>query len=232
MKNSVQEFYNKAYQNDQPSPTKPSLYQSILERTLGRFMVDRYKLTYQILPGGDTILDLGCGGDLTVIPLWNKYREVYGVDISETCIKRMQKQFGNRPGIHLAVADVNERLNFEDASFDTIVAVASLEHIFDPYHVMKECYRVLKPRGHLIVAVPNVAWLGNRVRLLLGKLPVTSDGEGWDGGHLHYFTKDSLKRLFQQEGFGVTRVVYGGPSKRSWGALLSQVILILGVKLE
>jgi len=204
----VREFYERIYQDDKPNQPKPSLYTSILERTLGRFGVNRYELTYQVLPGGNSILDIGCGEDLTLMPLWNKYREIYGIDISKPRIERMQKQFGNNPSIHLSVEDVNNRLSFEDASFDTITAIAVLEHIFDPYHFMKECHRLLKPGGQLIVHVPNVALLGNRARLLIGKLPVTSGTEGdYAAGHLHYFTKASLKKLFQEEGFKVTKIV-------------------------
>lgn len=226
----VKEFYENMYRDDKPNRPKPSLYSRILEHTLGKLIVDRYKHTYPVLPGGDSILDIGCGEDLTLMPLWNKYREVYGIDISEPRIKRLQKQFGDNPAIHLSVEDVNDKLSFRDASFDTIMAIAVLEHIFDPYHFMKECYRLLKPGGHLIVHVPNIAWLGNRLRLLMGILPVTSTGEGWDGGHLHYFTVASLRKLFQEEGFEITKIAYGGPSRRFWGSLLSELFLIAGTR--
>lgn len=228
----VGEFYERTYQEDRPNLPKPSLYSRIMERLLGRFILDRYKLTYQAIPEGESILDIGCGGDLTIMPLWEKYKTVYGIDISKTIIERTQKEFGDKPGIHLAVGDINEYINLPGESFDTIIAVAVMEHIFDPYHLMKECHRMLKTEGLLIVAVPNIAWLGNRVRLLLGILPVTSTGEGWDGGHLHYFTRGSLKKLFQQEGFNVSKILWGGPSRKFWGSLLSQDILVAGKKIK
>lgn len=194
-------------------------------------MINRYELVFRVLPGGDSILDIGCGEDLTVMPLRNKYREVWGIDVSKPRIDRMQKQFGHDPGVHLSVADVNEKLAFKDASFDAIISIAVLEHIFDPYHLVKESYRLLKPGGILAIHVPNVAWLGNRLRLLCGRLPVTSGAEGgWDGGHLHYFTTGSLKKLFLEEGFKVIKTDYGGPSRKFWGSLLSVEVLIVGRK--
>lgn len=106
----VKESYEKMYRRDRrdrPNQPKPSLYTSILERMVGRFGVNRYELTYQALPGGNSILDIGCGEDLTLMPLWNKYREIYGIDISKPRIDCMQEQFGNKAGIHLRVEDVN-----------------------------------------------------------------------------------------------------------------------------
>lgn len=56
---SVKEFYEKMYGDDKTSPAKRSLYSSILDSLLRRFGIDRYRLTYQFLPGGDFILDIG-----------------------------------------------------------------------------------------------------------------------------------------------------------------------------
>ena len=233
---SVQDFYDDMYRHDKPNKPRFSLYTSVLNRMLARFGVDRYRLTYQLLPGGDSVLDVGCGEDLTLMPLRSKYREVYGIDISKTRIERMQERFGHDPGIHLSVGDVNSRLSFADASFDAIIAIAILEHIFDPYHFMRECYRLLKTGGCLIVYVPNVAVLGNRIRLLMGKFPVTSNEEGWDGGHLHYFTRASLKKLFLDDGFKVAKITSGGilaTLGRPWSLLsplLDGDIIMVGIK--
>jgi SAM-dependent methyltransferase len=177
----VQEFYERMYGDNRPNPPKPSLYTSFLNRLLARWGWDRYQMTYRLLPGGESVLDIGCGDDLARIPLREKYQQVYGMDISRPRIDRMQKQFGHDPNIHLIVGDVNDRLSFADASFDAVVAIAIMEHAFDPYHITRESYRLLKRGGCFIVCVPNVALLGNRIRLLLGRCPVTSGEEGWDG---------------------------------------------------
>jgi hypothetical protein len=71
----------------------------------------------------------------------------------------------------------------------------------------------------------------NRLRLSGGKLPVTSRASGWDGGHLHYFTRSSLKQLLEKEGFSVMKITSGGVFRKIrnlWGSLLSSDILIVG----
>lgn len=100
---------------------------------------------------------------------------------------------------------------FPDGFFDGVTLLAVLEHVFDPYAVIREVHRVLRPGGELVVDVPNVASFTNRIRILFGRLPVTSADPGWDGGHLHYFTKHALDRFLFNEGFDIlARKTSGG----------------------
>lgn len=225
----VKEFYEKMYgDNRTDKPKQPFLY-----RKLRRFELHRTDLTFENIPGGERVLEIGCGDGELLFKLKNKYQEVWGIDIAKPRIDRIKRKVEREVGVHVRVEDVNQRLDFEDAYFDTIVASAVLEHLFDPYLIMRECHRLLCFKGTLIVYVPNVAYLPNRIRLLFGKLPVTSEEAGWDGGHLPYFTRMSLKRLFQDEGFEVVKVTTGGifaRPRRIWGSLLCGDILIEGVK--
>lgn len=225
----AKEFYEHMYGDErQDIPKLPFLY-----RKLRRFELNRYDLIDKFTPGGDTLLDIGCGDGELLMQLRNKYKEVWGIDIAESRINRIQKKIGNYPGIHVQVADANESLSFPDGSFNTIIIVAVLEHIFNPFHLIKECSRLLYQGGSLMIHVPNVARLSNRIRLLMGMLPVTSDEDGWDGGHLHYFTRSSLKRLLEWGRFRVVKITSGGifaKPRRIWGSLLGSDILIAGIK--
>lgn len=225
----TKEFYESMYGGERhDKPKLPFLY-----RKLRRFELNRYDLIDKFAPGGNRLLDIGCGDGELLLQLKDKYREIWGIDIVESRIERLQKKLGNNSGIQVRVEDANNRLDFPDASFDTIIIVAVLEHVFDPFHLAKECYRLLSRGGSLMVYVPNVARLRNRIRLLMGKLPETSDEEGWDGGHLHYFTRSSLRKLCEISGFRVTKITSGGifaKPRRVWGSLLGSDILIVGKK--
>ena len=95
--------------------------------------------------------------------------------------------------------------------FDTITAIAIIEHVFDPYFILDQIHRVLKQDGILIAEVPNIAYIKHRIRLLFGHLPITSSALnwkeiGWDGGHLHYFTKKTFCGLLEECGFEILKV--------------------------
>lgn len=53
------------------------------------------------------------------------------------------------------VADAHS-LPFEDSSFDTVLCTEMLHECVAPMVVVRECARVLKPGGHLVVTAPNV----------------------------------------------------------------------------
>lgn len=51
-------------------------------------------------------------------------------------------------------ADLNQRLPFEDASFDRVLSINVLYALKDPDHAVQEMLRVLKPDGRLVVSSP------------------------------------------------------------------------------
>src|SRR5262249_42796887 len=144
----------------------------------------------------------------------HKFTEVYGLDIATSVVKRAHDTcldlLGNLDGATIGKADLNDKLPFLDAHFDAVSAIAVIEHIFDPYFAVAEMHRVLRPNGQLIVEVPNLAWLPRRLDVLFGRLPTTGEEEGWDGGHLHYFTFATVRQLLEQGGFDVTRMFSTG----------------------
>ena len=89
---------------------------------------------------------------------------------------------------------------------DCVVCAAVIEHVFDPYLLMDELRRVAKHGAALLLTTPNLAYLKHRLTLLAGGLPKTGTDDpvgrwrqkGWDGGHLHYFTRDTLAALLRE----------------------------------
>ena len=161
------------------------------------------------------LLEVGCSRGELLASLADQFDELIGIELSgpkvELGTKEIQSQLPEYAGkIKLIEGNAEVSSSFKDASFDVVIACAVLEHVVDVFGMMDEIARVCRPGGCVLITVPNIAWLKRVAKLLMGRLPSTGGPvedmdaarrEGWDGGHLHYFTKQSLARLLRSVGF-------------------------------
>jgi SAM-dependent methyltransferase len=78
------------------------------------------------------------------------YSEAVGVDMKEAAAGPFGETFKDNSRVSFKVMD-GAKLDFADASFDTVSISHSLHHIQDPAAVLKEMYRVLRPGGNFII---------------------------------------------------------------------------------
>jgi ubiquinone/menaquinone biosynthesis C-methylase UbiE len=107
--------------------------------------------------------------------------------------------------------DVEQSLPFENESFDIVILCAVAEHTIDLFGLMDETARVCRKGGCVVMTVPNICYIKHIKELVLGRVPITTSVEnatisgwrhcGWDGGHLHYFSKKALSDLLRHVGF-------------------------------
>lgn len=156
---------------------------------------DRWLKVSNFVKGtGLKILDVGCGnGWQTQFFLENN--DVYGVDISEANIKQ-----ANSRGIKAQVLDLEKPLPFADEYFDVVVCSEVLEHLFFPAEVIAEIKRVLKTGGKLILSVPNLYCLGNRLAMLYGK-KTTLIEYPFNEEHIRHYSISGLKKILRSLGF-------------------------------
>jgi ubiquinone/menaquinone biosynthesis C-methylase UbiE len=212
------ELYEKQYEYAKDRPIDICSF-SFLRKMFKNLDLHREDLALSLLEKGDKLLDVGCGRGSLMFKAKQKYNEVYGIDISPSRIEQAKKdaaeRFPNTHAFQFTLCNVNEAINFTDCTFDAITLIHIVEHVFDPYFVIREAYRVLKKDGTFIANVPNIAYIKQRIRLLLGNLPITSSPYewnqiGWDGGHLHYFTKKTFCKLLEEHGFKILKVTGSG----------------------
>jgi len=147
------------------------------------------------------ILDLGCGEGqfYDILKLYKKDFSYIGVDISEKHVEKAE-----RKGLNVTIHDVSKKLPFESHTFDVIIASEIIEHLFDTDAFLKECHRLLKKEGLLVLATPNIASKGNRIGLLFGKRPGAIDCRVTKSlGHIRAFVKKDIIILFRENGFSI-----------------------------
>ncbi|MGN5380582.1 class I SAM-dependent methyltransferase [Streptomyces lasalocidi] len=79
------------------------------------------------------------------------------------------------PRAHRLQFDASQPFPFADGSLDGILAGDLIHMLFDPAAFLRECCRVLKPDGVLVVTTLNLASLQDRLRFLAGRAPFQID---------------------------------------------------------
>ncbi len=106
------------------------------------------------------LLDLGTGEGNLAKQAKDKGFEVIAQDAD-------QSRFRYKGEIEFRQGDLNnEDLPFEEKSFDCVVMLEVIEHLKNPYFVLREINRVLKAEGVLILSTPNILNLKSRLRFL------------------------------------------------------------------
>jgi SAM-dependent methyltransferase len=173
-------------------------------------------------PGADhSLLDVGCDdGERTMA-----FARAIGTSkLSGVEIVAERAAEAEARGIVVAQADLNERLPYEDESFDVVVNNQVIEHLADTDVFVAEIARVLRPGGYAVTSTENLASWHNVFALVLGWQPFSLSnvsstrlglgnpaavhrGEAWEypasWQHRRVFAYRGLIELFEAHGLAV-----------------------------
>lgn len=165
-------------------------------------MYSRNAAAAKILSNGINVLDIGCGNGKSYYYLKDKFDKIYGIDGSKEAVKIARSN-----GVKSFLQDINKNLKFKPQTFDAVVCLDVIDYIDNPYHLTKEANRVLKHNGELVVAFPNIRFFRHIITLIKGHFPKTSgDLEGYDGGHIHYFTSKDMIEILKKSSFEIEQI--------------------------
>ena len=132
----------------------------------------------------EIILDVGCGDGQRTTRIANyfniKMSNIYGVDYDDKCVIEASKIF-NAKKIDLET----EVLPYRDGMFDLVICNQVLEHLKNFKETIEDIIRVTSKGGYIIIGIPNLAHLINRIYLLLGIQPMCIH---LDGPHVRSYT--------------------------------------------
>lgn len=160
------------------------------------------------------VLDIPCGEGAFLERLRELGLDGRGADI----VNRLAPLGVRAP---FTAADMNAPLPFADAGFDAVVCIDGIEHLERPFDFVRECRRVLRPGGVLIVSTPNISALRSRWRWLLtgfhnkGKVPLDEQAPNpWH--HVNLFAFPALRYLLHRHGLRITAVATNRVKPISW----------------
>ncbi len=143
------------------------------------------------------LLDVGCWDGMLASQFLTE-REVYGLEGNLEAGER-----ANQRGVKTQSVDLEKGFPFEDGFFDTVIAAEIIEHVYDTDLFLKEIKRVLRPGGTLVMSIPNMASLSNRIRMLFGAYPRNAEYRAGGAGHIRFYTAPVFKAQVQEAGFEV-----------------------------
>ncbi len=164
------------------------------------FSHDRPEMMAYMPNTANTLLDIGCGGGSFAAQIKKKYDlEAWGIELmpgpGKEAMNKLDKVFIG------PCEDFLEEL--PDDYFDVIYCNDVLEHLVDPYVVLKALKTKLTDRGVVISSIPNIRYHDAFKKIMLQKdWPYESHGI-FDQTHLRFFTKKSIFRMYATLGYKV-----------------------------
>ena len=158
---------------------------------------------YRAVPPGSRVLDVGCdtgrfGEALRVA----KGCVVEGVESDAIAAEEARRRLAR-----VIVRKIQDQHSFDGLTgYDVVLFMDVLEHLEDPWSVLRGARAALRPSGEMYVVVPNVAHISVVRRLLGGEFEYQDYGT-MDRTHLRWFTRKSLADAIQEAGFGTMRLV-------------------------
>src|SRR5213595_592185 len=134
-------------------------------------------------------------------------------------------------GVDIHRGNLDAELPFSDRSFEYITCLEGLEHIENPQQAMREFARVLKSGGHLIISVPNILNIEERLKWLIHGYtshfkPLTRTsvanvrnqfGDRMEVAlHVNAIGYSELRYSLEEYGFTIERLYRDTPKARLW----------------
>ncbi len=135
------------------------------------------------------------------------------------------------PGVEIRKGNLDRDLPFDDQSFDYVTCLEGLEHIENPQQAIREFARLLRPDGHLIVSVPNILNIEERLKWLIygytshfkpitraqaARLRAESGNREEIAAHVNPIGYSELRYILEKYGFQIASLHRDKPKRHAW----------------
>jgi len=170
------------------------------------------------------ILEVGCGDGAFCETMKNQNfeREIWGLELNEVVAEKAKNVCDK-----VLVGDFNDLYHdLPENYFDCIVFNDVLEHLLEPWNVIKNCKSLLSETGVLVSSLPNFQYIHNLIEVFWqGKLQYKEQGI-LDITHLRFFTEKSIRSFYEENGYKV--LIQKGVNPKSYWKTYFLTVLSFG----
>jgi 2-polyprenyl-3-methyl-5-hydroxy-6-metoxy-1,4-benzoquinol methylase len=125
--------------------------------------------------------------------------EVWGIEVDEEVVQEAEKSIDR-----ILVGTIEDQLKHLPVEyFDCIVYNDVLEHLVDPWGVLKEAKKLLTQNGCVVASIPNMRFYDVLKQLLINKQWRYREAGIMDITHLRFFTINSIRDMFLSAGYKI-----------------------------
>jgi len=147
------------------------------------------------------VTELGCGLGQN-LELFKGDNYIIGVEGVQDAV-----ELAKNLDINVILGDLNVPLMLDSNSTDWLLCLDVLEHLLNPFDLMKEIHRILTDGGKAILNVPNHFNLSGRVKILFGNgMDVHNyfpNYKEWENPHVRFFTRSAFFEMIASANFKI-----------------------------
>lgn len=148
---------------------------------------------------GQRILEVGCGTGAFITALAKDGRECHGVDpLLVLSLAEAKKKAKKEKTETFLCRAVGEHLPYENETFDLLLCLSTLQHVFNQEETLREIRRTLKSNGKLLISVPTT----KNIRTLFREIVPKHFTAG--------FNLTTIRKLLSYEGFQILEMKGSG----------------------
>ena len=151
------------------------------------------------------VLDIGCGGGATGKLIKEKFpgTRVIGVELNPHAAA-YARQFLDDV-VCASIDEVELAKHVGEVTIGAVLLLDVLEHLYDPWRALTRIRTWLAPGTRVLASVPNIRNLVSLDELAAGRWDYGPHGV-LDVTHVRFFTRATLRRLFEETGYAVTHM--------------------------
>lgn len=165
------------------------------------YVADRLEMIKLLPANAERILELGCGlGAFGAAVKRKRGAEYWAIEYNSTVAKTAEQVLDR-----VLVGDADELIpDLPDDYFDAVVCNDVLEHLSYPGKTLERLRPKLCAKGVVVSSIPNIRYLPALSRIVFQRDFPAEDEGIFDRTHLRFFTRKSIRRMFDEAGYDMT----------------------------